>query len=94
MAMPLTVLTRVSADAPPSRAATAISTMSVTLGLSLAHAGRPRSAATTAAIASRVADGSEANMCRPPSRLGQLRLTSTATTAAGAAAASAAAAFS
>ena len=91
MAMPLTVLTRVRASAPPVSAAPAISVMSVTLGLSLAHRGRPQPA--VASIASRVADGSAANMCRPCSRLGQLRLTSTATTC-GDTPASAAAAFS
>ena len=50
------------------------------VGLSLAHRGRRQAA--VAAIAARVAAGEWANMCRRSSRLGQERLTSTATTSA------------
>jgi hypothetical protein len=84
MAMPSNVLTRVSASAPADRAAPATSSKSATLGLSLAHTGRPGPAATTAPTASEVADAERANMCRRSSTFGQLRLTSTATTWGGA----------
>ena len=89
MAMPITVLTKVRASAPAPRAASAIPTRSVTLGLSLAHRGRAQAA--VASTASAVADGEWANTSLRRSTLGQLRLTSTARTAAGAAASMAAA---
>ena len=82
MVMPITVLTRVRASAPASRAAPAISVRSVTLGLSLAQRGRPQPA--VAAMASAVRAGEWANIARRLSTLGQLRLTSTATTSGGA----------
>ncbi len=82
MAIPRTVLTNVTASAPPRRAASAISTRSVTFGLSLAQRGRPHPA--VAATASSVALAEWANMRRRSSTFGQLTFTSTATTAGGA----------
>ena len=79
---PSRVLTSVTASAPPSRAAAAISGSSGVVGLSLAHRGRRQPA--VASIAARVAAAEWANMCRRSSRLGQERLTSTATTSRGA----------
>ena len=58
-------------------AAAAISVISVTLGLSLAHRGRPTTA--VASITSAVACAEWANMSFLASTLGQLRFTSTAT---------------
>jgi hypothetical protein len=89
--MPITVLTSVTASAPASLAARAMAGRSVTLGLSLAHRGRPQAAvaATTAAVAS----AEWANTSDRDSTFGQERFTSTATTSAGASA-SAVAAFS
>ena len=81
MAMPITVLMRVTASAPASVAAAAISVRSVTLGLSLAHSGRlPSSPCLAAATTSAVAVAEWANMRRRSSTLGQLTLHSTATT--------------
>src|SRR3954447_7039106 len=86
----MTVLTRVTASAPPSAAASAMATRSVTFGLNLAHRGRPHPA--VAAITARVALAEWANMLVLASMFGHDRLTSTATTAGGASARSRAAA--
>src|SRR5690606_5856202 len=90
MAMPRTVFTSVTASAPAARAASAIGTRSVTLGLSFAQRGRPQAAA--AATASWVALALWANRSRAASVLGHDRFTSTATTQSGASARSWAAA--
>ena len=90
MARPRTVLTSVTASAPPARAASAMGTRSVTFGLSLAQRGRPHRA--VASMASCVAAAEWANRSRAASVLGQERFTSTATTDAGASASKAAAA--
>ena len=53
MAMPSTVFTSVTASAPASAAAAAISGRSATFGLSLAHRGRPAAAVAATAAAGR-----------------------------------------
>ena len=75
-ARPRSVLTNVSASAPPASAPEAISTMSGTFGLSLAHRGKPQA---VAAITRAVASAEWANMRDRSSTLGQLTLTSSAT---------------
>ncbi len=90
MASPSAVFTRVTASAPASRTAAAMGTRSATIGVSLAHRGRPQAA--VASTASAAVSGNWANMARPWCRFGQLRLTSTATTSGGASANRAAAA--
>ena len=87
-AIPGRVFTRVTASAPPLRAASAISTRFVTAAVSFAHRGRLHAAVT--AIVSAVAAADWANMPLPFT-FGHDRLTSTATTAFGAAASSSAA---
>ena len=70
------MFTKVRPSAPPCTAPVAISTMSGTLGLSLAQRGRPHSvAASTRAVAS----AEWANMRERSSTLGQLTFTSSAT---------------
>ena len=78
MAMASTVLTSVTASAPASRAAPATSARSATVGLSLAHRGRPGQCSPTAVTTSAVAVGEWANIRRRSSTLGQLTLTSNA----------------
>jgi hypothetical protein len=89
MAMPITVLTSVTASAPAAWAAPATSTRLGALGLSLAQRGRPH--ASVAAMTSAVAEGEWAKRSRPASVLGHDRLTSTATTPAAASASNSAA---
>ncbi len=85
------MLTRVTASAPPSTAARAMSgsPTSPMLGLSLAHRGRRQ--ASVAASTSAVSTVEWPNISLPASVLGHEMLTSTATTAAGASASNSAA---
>ena len=79
MAMPITVLTRVSASAPASRAARRDLGEVGDVGAELGPAAAGRRRRPPRTTASPVAEA-WANMRRRPSTLGQLRLTSTATT--------------
>jgi hypothetical protein len=76
------VFTRVTASAPAPAAAAAIDAMSLTLGLSLAHIGKPQTEA--ASTASAVVAGEWANMRSRSWWLGHETFTSTAITPSGA----------
>ncbi len=83
IAIPSSVFVTVTAFAPASCARRAIDTTSVVCAVSFAHTGRSATA-TIAAMACAVSSACCAKRCAPPSRFGQLRLTSMAMMSSGA----------